>query len=175
VSATICINDGNTHNTPIESLENQILVLVRKYALRQDSGAAGRQRGGLGVVKEYEVLAPLRFNSGIELTKCAPWGLAGGHAGEPNAVELVRAGRLETFPNGRLASAPLAAADRIRLLSGGGGGFGPPVERDVGLLASDVQNGYVSVDAAAQTYRSADAGQQTSTTDPSTIPARRPL
>ena len=155
MSATICINDGNTHNTPIESLENQLPLLIREYALREDSGGAGKHRGGLGVLKEYEVLTPLRFNSGVERTKCAPWGLAGGLDGAPNGVELVRDSQTQTFPNGKLASAPLAVGDRIRLLSGGGGGFGDPAARAPAALADDVANGYVSAAAAASLYRSA--------------------
>lgn len=152
MSATICINDGNTHNTPIEALENRIPVIVQRYELRQDSGGAGTWRGGLGALREYEVLEPTAINCGVERTKCPPWGLNGGLSGAPNGVELIREGSLEVFDNGKLASVQLRRGDRLRLLAGGGGGFGDPAGRDRERLRHDIENGYVSPAKARELY-----------------------
>ena len=168
MSATICINDGNTHNTPIESIENQIPVLIRRYELREDSGGPGRTRGGLGAVREYEALEPFKFNSGIERTQCAPWGLAGGHEGAPNGLEVVRDGQVMTFPNGKLASFGVEVGDRVRLLSGGGGGFGAPQDRDRDRVLSDLRNGYISARSAVEDYGLDEAAARTKRDEPHT-------
>ena len=60
MSATVCINDGDTHNSPTEQLEAKYPVLVERYALREDSGGAGRFRGGLGCEQVVQALAPFR-------------------------------------------------------------------------------------------------------------------
>ena len=49
VSGTVCINDGDTHNSPNEQVEAKFPMVVERYALVPDSGGAGRHRGGLGV------------------------------------------------------------------------------------------------------------------------------
>ncbi|BDZ44103.1 hydantoinase B/oxoprolinase family protein [Naasia aerilata] len=78
-SATICINDGDTHNTPIEANEvKRSGLLAVRYALRPDSGGAGERRGGLGTTFEWQVETDMRFNSSVERTVMAPWGLEGG-------------------------------------------------------------------------------------------------
>ena len=68
MSATICINDGDTHNTPIEAGEVRIPYITEYYRLRQDSGGPGRYRGGLGAELCRRVLAHGFFNSQIERT-----------------------------------------------------------------------------------------------------------
>ena len=76
-NATICINDGDTHNSPSEQIEAKYPVVVR-YALRQDSGGAGRWQGGLGTEKMVQATDDVVMNSYIERVYCRPWGLFGG-------------------------------------------------------------------------------------------------
>ena len=58
VSVTVCINDGDTHNSPTEQLEAKYPVLVEKYEIRKDSAGAGRHRGGLGAEMVVQALSP---------------------------------------------------------------------------------------------------------------------
>ena len=152
VSATICINDGDTHNVPIEQREMKAPVLTRRYALRQDSGGAGHFRGGLGVEKVIEALAPAVFDTQIDRVHCAPWGLAGGNDGMSNDVELEIGGRPRRPPNGKVYKQALKPGDLIIMRTGGGGGFGPPVDRAAEKVAHDVAEGYVSREQAFAAY-----------------------
>jgi len=153
MSATVCINDGDTHNSPVESLENKYPFFVEEYRLREDSGGAGRWRGGLGTVQAIRLLGETRINSQIERTQCAPWGLDGGRDGLPNQIAVKRAdGRVEEFPNGKLHSFPIDPHDAVILRSGGGGGYGDPRERPPELVREDVLEGYVSLERAALDY-----------------------
>src|SRR5262245_17270167 len=79
-NATIAMNDGDTHNGPSEQVEAKYPLLVERYALRQDSGGAGRCRGGLGCEQVVQARHDLRFNSQMDRVKCKPWGLEGGLA-----------------------------------------------------------------------------------------------
>lgn len=154
-NATVCINDGDTHNAPVEAAESKYPVVVDEYALRPDSGGPGRYRGGLGVRRTVRMLTGGHLNSQIERTRCAPWGLEGGLDGAPNRITVQRgadAGEEVSFPNGKLDSFPLQRGDRYVVDVGGGGGVGDPRERPVDLVLADVRSGYVSVEAARRDY-----------------------
>ncbi len=153
MNATVCINDGDTHNSPVEASEAKSPIVVERLELRQDSGGAGRQRGGLGVAQTVRVLTNANLNVQIERTKCAPWGLNGGLDGAPNRITVRRvSGEELTFPNGKLDSLALGPGDSYTVWAGGGGGFGPPSERDPELVERDVRLGYVSAEAASRDY-----------------------
>ncbi len=92
MSATIAINDGDTHNGPSEQLEAKFPLLVERYALRDGSGGAGKQRGGLGNEQRVRVLSDIMFNTQIERVDCRPWGLFGGLSALGNEVALQRNG-----------------------------------------------------------------------------------
>src|SRR6266571_4676670 len=153
MNATVCINDGDTHNSPVEACEAKAPLLIRQRALRQDSGGAGKWRGGLGVVQEVEVLTPAMFDSRVERTLCPPWGLQGGKAALPNGVYVVRRNRtIERFPTGKVNPLRLDEGDGYAVETGGGGGFGAPLERPAEQVLRDVTAGYVSVEAARRDY-----------------------
>ena len=78
VSATVCINDGDTHNSPSEQLEAKFPIRVNHYRLREDSAGAGRLRGGLGVEMSVEAISPITVSARTERSHCKPWGLQGG-------------------------------------------------------------------------------------------------
>jgi N-methylhydantoinase B len=153
VSATICINDGDTHNSPIEATEHILPILIEEYALRQDSGGAGRYRGGLGTRTRVRALSPLRFTVNIERTRCAPWGLSGGHSGLPNRIQVETASGIVMPPDGKLPGQQLDPGDVFVVESGGGGGFGDPALRPTEVVARDVRFGYVSRRAAMDAYK----------------------
>jgi N-methylhydantoinase B len=154
MSATIAINDGDTHNGPSEQVEAKYPLLVERYALRQDSGGAGRYRGGLGTEQVIQALNDIRFSSQMDRVKCKPWGLEDGHSGLGNSVALHRYGQTDEthFPNGKALNQVLKPGDAYILRSGGGGGFGSPLERDLGMLEHDVRCGYVSCNEAETVY-----------------------
>jgi N-methylhydantoinase B len=152
MSATVCQNDGDTHNAPVEQTESKFPVMVERHALRVDSGGPGRFRGGLGAEKVVRVLVPANLYTQTERVNCPPWGLAGGLSGAGNGVHLKIDGKdIRDLPNGKVAR-PMKAGDTFVLLAGGGGGFGPPHERDPERVARDVHQGYVSADAARRYY-----------------------
>ena len=153
MSATIAINDGDTHNGPSEQVEAKYPLLVERYALRDDSGGPGRWRGGLGTEQVVRALSGVNLDCQIERVQTPPWGLFGGLSAAGNQITLQRAGEDEVaFPSGKVLSRYLEEGDRFALRSGGGGGFGSPLERDLDQLAEDIRQGYVSEQAARQYY-----------------------
>jgi N-methylhydantoinase B len=142
---------GDTLEVPVELQEANHPYLLEWVRLRQDSGGAGKFRGGLGVEKCYRMLADAELTVIMERTKCPPWGLDGGQEGLTGRVEVWRAagGTPETYRKG---STRLKSGDRVKLFSGGGGGFGSPAERPVARIAQDVRQGYISKEAAARDY-----------------------
>jgi N-methylhydantoinase B len=153
VSATVCINDGDTHNSPNEQAEAKFPLVVESYRLVPDSGGAGRHRGGLGVERVVRARTAITMNTQIERAHCKPWGSQGGLAGTGNDVALRLNGTWKTdFPNAKVLVAALKAGDAFRIRSGGGGGYGSPLEREAELVAQDVRQGYVSIAAAAEHY-----------------------
>ncbi len=153
VSATVAINDGDTHNSPNEQIEAKFPLVIERYALVPDSGGAGRHRGGLGVERVVRPRTDITLNTQIERAHCRPWGLEGGRDGKGNSVALRFGTHWKTdFPNAKVLVAQIKAGDAFRLRSGGGGGYGSPLDRPVEAVRDDVRQGYVSVHEAAVFY-----------------------
>jgi N-methylhydantoinase B len=153
VSGTVCINDGDTHNSPNEQTEAKFPMVVERYALVPDSGGAGRHRGGLGVERVVRARTNMVFNTQIDRAHCKPWGIDDGHAATGNEVALRHDGKWKTdFPNAKVLVAALKTGDAFRLRSGGGGGYGSPLERAVEAVEQDVRQGYVTIKNAADLY-----------------------
>jgi N-methylhydantoinase B len=153
VSGTVAINDGDTHNSPNEQIEAKFPLVVERYALVSDSGGAGRYRGGLGVERVVRARTDITLNTQIERAHCRPWGLEGGRDGKGNSVALRFGTHWKTeFPNAKVLVAQIKAGDAFRLRSGGGGGYGSPLDRPVEDVRDDVRQGYVSVHEAAVFY-----------------------
>ncbi|MAJ92092.1 MAG: hydantoinase B/oxoprolinase family protein [Rhodospirillaceae bacterium TMED63] len=153
VSATVCINDGDTHNSPAEQLESKYPFLIENYALREDSGGAGEYRGGLGCENTVQARADFMLNAQVERMHCKPWGLNGGKEAAGNAVVLRADGTWkEDYPNAKLLTARIKQGDAFAVRSGGGGGFGDPRKRPAETVANDVRQGYVSVESARKDY-----------------------
>ena len=153
VSATVCINDGDTHNSPAEQLESKYPFLIENYALREDSGGAGEYRGGLGCENTVQARADFMLNAQVERMHCKPWGLNGGKEAAGNSVVLRADGAWkEDYPNAKLLTARIKKGDAFAVRSGGGGGFGDPKKRPAETVANDVRQGYVSIDSARDDY-----------------------
>jgi N-methylhydantoinase B len=135
---------------PVELQEATCPYVVERVQLRQDSGGAGTHRGGLGVQKSYRLRQDCSVYIHFERTKCPPWGLEGGGEGRTGYVEIHGAdGRVRTVLK-EITKAQ--SGDRIDVHTAGGGGFGPPGGRSVEAIARDLQEAYVSPEAAIEAY-----------------------
>jgi len=153
VSGTVCINDGDTHNSPNEQAEAKFPIVIERYALVENSGGPGRHRGGLGVERVVRARTNMVLNTQIERAHCRPWGLEDGREGTGNQVALRVGGDWKTdFPNAKVLVAALKPGDAFRVRSGGGGGYGSPLQRPMKDVQRDVEQGYISVEAAAKFY-----------------------
>src|SRR5947208_8231158 len=110
---------SNTLNTPIEALETDYPRLVKELSARRGSGGSGRPRGGEGIARELEALEPMRYTLIGERRRHAPKGRDGGEPGAPGR-DLLNGEPLPAKAEGELA-----AGDRLRIETPGGGGFGP--------------------------------------------------
>lgn len=140
-----------TPGTPIEILETEYPLLVRKFDVWCDSAGPGRNRGGAGYVREYEVHEDCILTSRGSNHIFPSWGLAGGLA-PPVARTTINPDRPNEERLGPIETRHLKAGDTIRLERSGGGGYGPPGERPAEAVLADVRDGYVSVTAAAAAY-----------------------
>ncbi len=150
--------DGsNSMNLPIESLSIDAPIRILRFGLRTDSGGAGRQRGGLGVVREYEFLADdIRFTFRGERHFTAARGSRGGGDGAMSVATIHRAdGRIETISK---CVTTVSRGDRLVLETAGGGGYGEPSLRLPDRVAADVANRKVSAARSATDYRPQEGG-----------------
>ena len=153
MSATVCLNDGDTHNGPNEQAEAKYPIVVERFELIPESGGPGRHRGGLGIARTVRALTNLTVNSQSDRSKNPPWGLDGGGEATGNRMALRLGGQWkDDFPNAKVLVANLRPEDAFRISSGGGGGYGSPFQRPVDDVQEDVRQGYVSVQAAAEKY-----------------------
>lgn len=143
---------GLQSNTPAEVLETEYPIELVQYGYVQDSGGAGRFRGGLGLVREYRYVAERgTLQMRADRVKYAPYGIYGGQPGgrcrnvfDPDGANLT----LES----KVKNRPLKAGDVVRHIMAGGGGYGWPFERDVERVLRDVRDEKVSVAAARDQY-----------------------
>ncbi len=112
----------NSLNTPVEALEYAYPLRVRRYAIRRGSGGAGQQKGGDGVIREVELLTDAQLTLLSDRRTIAPYGLAGGEAGQVGEAKLMAKGKTKRL-RGKF-SIKAKAGDRIVIKTPGGGGFG---------------------------------------------------
>ncbi|KZL89000.1 hydantoinase B/oxoprolinase family protein [Clostridium magnum] len=144
----------NTSNLPVEALEMEFpLVQVRKYALRKDSGGAGRNRGGLGIVREFEIMYDGISYTGLgDRQKFPPWGLEDGLSGAGGAYYLYKEGCSEERLPSKCTDIPLKKGNIVSVYTPGSGGYGDPMTRDPYNVLIDVIEDKVSVDMAKKLY-----------------------
>jgi len=145
------VHTVNSTNLPVEVLETEYPILCTEYALVPDSGGAGRRRGGLGIARELRALVDgtaLTVRSDGHLFP-AP-GVLGGLAGSTTHITHLTAEAATDLPS--KCSRTLAAGDRLRIETLGGGGFGPVAERPDAAIAADILDGKVTRAAAERDY-----------------------
>jgi N-methylhydantoinase B len=143
---------GDTRIIPLELQESYLPLRIEELALRQDSGGAGKFRGGLGFRKSYRVLAPCELQTNLDRTRFPPWGVQGGQEGRPGRFVVVNSetGAMRSIDKEK--GFRLAADDLVSVETGGGGGYGPPAQRALELIQRDLDAGYISAEAAIRDY-----------------------
>ena len=142
----------NTENAPIEETEISYPVRITRYELVEDSEGAGRYRGGLGLRRDY--LFPdseTSFTILSDRDRWGPWGLAGGLAGRKASYVLNPDS--EAVELGSKVTIELKPGDVVSYRTCGGGGHGPPEERDARLVLRDVRDAKVSLERARDVYK----------------------
>jgi N-methylhydantoinase B/oxoprolinase/acetone carboxylase alpha subunit len=151
---------ANFLNYPVEIIESQYALTCKRVELRPDSGGAGRYRGGLGTIHELEFNVKTVLSGFGDRHVLQPYGLIGGEPGASNGFEFRRAGDAdwrrmdETIPGSgsKFANFIAQPGDQIRILNGGGGGYGDPQKRDAQTVLRDAQDGVVSAQSASAAY-----------------------
>lgn len=121
----INVLNGSFRNTPVEALEARYPITVTQYSIRQGSGGAGRHRGGNGIVRSYRFEEATQLFLWLDRSVTPAWGLAGGSAGKAPRVEIN--GSVQRSDLLKVNGLWLEAGDELKVLTGGGGGFGTPV------------------------------------------------
>jgi len=151
-SATVSVCQGDVRNGSIEGIELKCPVLVEGRGLRADSGGAGKFRGGLGIDMRVRNLVEGKWN--FEHTRrqnCPPWGLWGGKPGEFGDY-LLRLPGENDFRSMAGSHVPVPVESEVIVRTGGGGGFGDPLDRDPQAVRNDVREGFISVASARDDY-----------------------
>jgi N-methylhydantoinase B len=144
--------NGSLKDLPIEVFETKFPMRLRRYGFRADSGGHGRWRGGNGIVREYEIVCDdATMSLWFERSLTPGWGLFGGADATPPRV-VVNPGRADETAMLKCSGFKLKHGDVVRTMSGGGGGFGDPRERDPELVREDVRNRHVTPRTAREVY-----------------------
>ncbi len=141
---------------PVEILESLYPVMFTQWALRPDSGGAGRHRGGLGAIYEIEVLAADGAEVFLlgERGKYPPSGVNGGKPAALNRfVHETERGEVTPPLVSKVTDVRIGRGQKVRLETPGGGGFGDPATREPERVVRDVRLGYVSRAAARRDYK----------------------
>jgi N-methylhydantoinase B len=142
---------GQFRPGPIEIHETEFPLRVTRFDVRPDSGGPGKFRGGLGCIREYEVLedamVPVRGAKGSLRSKVPPWGVFGG---QPARTGSIWVNGVEVSERSR--ELVLKPGDVVRVTMNAGGGYGDPLERDPERVLGDILDGYVTLEGAREDY-----------------------
>ena len=141
----------NMANTPIESIEADQPLLIERYGLVSDTGGAGKYRGGLGIVREFRILADeATFQLRSDRHDFLPWGMEGGKPGTPTRNYLNPGTDSRELPGKHLTT--LKKGDVYSLIQAGAGGYGDPLDRDAYAVLEDVQQEKLTVEYVRREY-----------------------
>jgi N-methylhydantoinase B len=155
--------NGNCRSTPVEVFETRFPWMIEEFKFNEDSGGAGKFRGGLGAVKVLKCQSDLITASQMtDRHQIAPWGLFGGKEGGLGATLVLKNEEKEwktikeaygRNSSSKYANVEFKYGDRVQIIMPGGGGYGDPKERDPQALREDLLDGFVSQKAAETLYR----------------------
>ena len=156
------VSDGLINGTPpgsmakfmsVEMSEHRYPVRFDYLGIRDNSGGAGRHRGGCGTRYGVRTLGPALVSILGDRVDHAPFGIEGGGSAAPNSVELHTSGKRWIPPmRSKAEKVAFENGDSFHLGSPGGGGFGDPLTRDVALVEADLNAGLVSLETAQAIY-----------------------
>ena len=139
------VHSTNTSNLPIEVMETEYPLRVRRYELVQDSGGAGEHRGGLAIRRDISPVGhACTFNGQGERFRHRPWGLFGGKSARAGRFALVRAGDDVHVLPGKPSGVDVQPGWTISMRTAGGGGYGDPSRRTADDIAEDAASGKFS-------------------------------
>ncbi len=151
VDASHC-NMTNTMNTPIEVIERELPILFTRYELRPSSGGAGQWRGGMGVIRAFKILAPRAKVTVIgERVKYPPYGLLGGKPGKPAKYYIVKKNREKIVLKSK-DTIIVEQGDEVVIETAGGGGYGPPENREEDKIVEDYENELITLEEIEKIY-----------------------
>lgn len=147
------VANGDFKNFPVEILESQIPIMVERYAIRSDSEGAGKNRGGFGVIRTYRTFTDqTRVYLWFERTKMPAWGVFGGKdARGASTIIYDEMGHVVSVKS-KLNNYPIGKGWVVDVMTGGGGGYGDPYQREAERVLRDVQAGYISPARAREAY-----------------------
>lgn len=144
-------NMTNTMNTPIEDIERNFPIIMRKYEFRINSSGAGKYRGGSGIVRSYIALEDgITFTVLADRGKNKPWGLFGGKEGANTEVLVFKKNRIYKIRT--KCTIYLNKGDWVEIRTAGGGGYGNPLERDFQKISEDLSNGIITRSYVRKNY-----------------------
>jgi 5-oxoprolinase (ATP-hydrolysing) len=144
---------ANTRNNPIEELEWRYPMRTERYELRDDACAAGKWRGGIGMIRTNRFLVDTMVSCEGERTESdPPWGIFGGHDGVNASTKIITPeGEVEVWPS-KFTGHTLSAGSAIEVAVPNSGGYGDPLQRDPELVLSDVLDGFTTAELAERDY-----------------------
>ena len=143
----------HNENYPAEFMDMEYPLRMEGYAINPDSGGPGKYRGGCGIIRDVRLLAPEgTFGLRVENNRFPAWGVAGGKAGGTSRVILNPGCEDERDIRPFSDDNYWQVGDLVRLYTAGGGGWGDPLERNIGLVERDVRGGFVSLESARGEY-----------------------
>lgn len=141
--------NGAFRDFPVEVWETKFPVQISRYEFRKDTGGPGLHRGGCGVRRRYQFETDARAYLWFERSVTPAWGLFGGHDAVGPRITLEGSRHDEFLKANGLE---VKSGDVLTLETGGGGGFGAPLDRDPEAVRKDVIEGYVSRAGAERDY-----------------------
>jgi N-methylhydantoinase B len=150
-SALINNVNGSLKDIPIEVFETRYPWRINEYSIRPDSGGSGKWRGGNGVVREYEAQCDCSLSLWFERSRQPAWGLFGG-ADATGPEVIINPGRPDERRMLKVNGTKLKKGDVVRCATGGGGGYGDPVERVVAEVRADILDRNITGEAALTRY-----------------------
>jgi N-methylhydantoinase B len=149
------VANGDLPNTPVEILEKRFPVRVERMEFAPESAGRGRLRGGMGVRKDYQILESGCYASFITQNTKDPTGVGveGGETGTAGYFILNPGTTEQQYYDRSMSSVgPLPCGTVIRVVTGGGGGWGSPLERDPDLVLADVEAELLDTKSAESLY-----------------------
>ena len=143
---------ANTRNNPIEDVESHLPLRVERYELRENAMAAGRWRGGIGTVREFQMLVDGGFSVEGDGHRFRPWGFDGGAEGHVARLQLIDTEENASDLVSKVPYHRLRKGERLRSLGPCGGGYGDPLARAPEDVLDDVLDGLITAEAARAEY-----------------------